>query len=801
MEGASLSAARRTAAGAKLAALFVAVASLGACGGGGGSGSTNSLTPGAGPSSPAPTPAPSPVPAPVPSPDPAPVPSPSPSPVSGLATPPTVGTPVAAPAGLGASDYVPLFASGSSIVEQIQYTEPDGTLVTYAGFRPTNRHAREGGEPWTDTVDAGPGNYFTFPAFYFQHRTYGLIIRDEVPAGRQKITAYLNPNDGVLVNNSFSAFRRIDPGVIEYGWKLGVGYKNPKDGSQRCSHVDKIEDMCVATTVIGDYWRFQDDKDYKGETTRASNRLVIGDKIEMSPGVFPDFIDGATVALIDGGTLRNYAFEQLYVVGKGMVPWYGTAPYLDTTPLPDDALLGGQASVSYNYSEEPHRVFQQSANNIGPGDMQRFVEGRRLFHISYLDGKHSENPDVNPVFTEHAGQLGDRYNEVRCLGCHTLNGRSPAADVGTPLNKFGVLTAAASTSTGITPDPVYGVNVQQLSRTTGAPDYGVTIQSFVASSRTLPDGTVVSLQRPVYKFNGPVPKQLSVRQAPQVVGMGLLEAVDEKTILDLADPADKDGDGVKGVPNWAIDPETGQRHLGRFGWKAGKGSVRHQISGAFLQDLGVTTPAFKTAGCQKAAADCNTSTATPSISNAEIDRLASYMELLGVPSHRKYTSGYTLDGNGKQIVPPPEETSIDPAKIARGAQLFTQAACSACHVPQLKTGNNHPFQELRNQTIHPYTDLLLHDMGPDLADTLTEGQAGPSMWRTSPLWGLGSLKYVQAQTGAADPKAVRYLHDGRARTLAEAIAWHAGEASASRARFEALSATDRDALVTFLDSL
>ena len=698
--------------------------------------------------------------------------------------------------GTGATDYVPLFASGTPVVEQIQYSEADGTLVTYAGFRPTPRHAREGGEPWTDTVDIGPGNYFAFPPFYFQNRTFGLVIRDEVPAGRQKITAYLKPNVGTMINNSFSAFRRLDPNVIEYGWKMGVGYTNPKDGTQRCGPADKIADLCVAQSIT-DYWRFQDEKDYQG-ITRVDNKLRVGDKIEMTPGVFLDYAPGTDVALIDGGHNRDYSFEQLYVVGKGMVPWYGIAPKLDTTPLPDDALLGGQASVSYNYSEEPHRVFQQSVNNIGIANMQRFVEGRRLFHISYIDGKHSENPDVNPVFTAHANQLGPRFNEVRCLGCHTLNGRSPAAAIGTPLNKFAVLTAAASTSTAITPDATYGFNVQQQSRTAGAADYGVSIQSYTKTVRTLAGGETVELQKPVYAFKGPVPAQLSVRQAPQVLGMGLIEALDEATILALADPQDKNGDGIRGVPNWSIDPETGQRHLGRYGWKAGKGTVRQQAAGAFMLDMGITTPAFKALSCQRGAADCKTSTATPSISDLELDRLASYLQLLGVPAQRKYASGYT-DGT----VTPPERDMPDATRsaIARGSQLFGQAGCTGCHVAELKTGANHPFQELRNQTIHPYTDVLLHDMGAELADTMTEGQASPSMWRTQPLWGLGSLKYVQKETGFADANTVRYLHDGRARTLVEAIGWHGGEGSISRSAFEALSKADRDAIIAFLESL
>jgi CxxC motif-containing protein (DUF1111 family) len=714
--------------------------------------------------------------------------------------PVTQGVPVAAPAGLGALDYVPLFVAGTKVVEQTQYTEADGTLVTYAGFRPTPRHAKEGGEEWTNQVDNGPGNYLAFPAFYFQNRTWGLVIRDEVPAGRQKITAYLKPNNGTLINNSFNAFRRLDPGVIEYGWKIGTGFTNPKDGSQRCNPAEKIEELCVANQIITDYWRFNDEKQYQGETIRLNNKLVIGDKIEVTGGVFLDYLPGTTAALIDGGHNRDYSLEQMYVVGKGLVPWYGVAPKLDTHPLPDDALLGGQTSVSYNYSEEPHRAFQQSANNIGIANMQRFVEGRRLFHISFIDGHHSENPGQNPAFAAHVNQLGDRHNEVRCLGCHTLNGRSPAAGIGSALNKFAVITASASTSDGITPDPTYGTNVQQRSLTAGATDFAVTIKEFVVSAvRTLLGGETVELQKPVYAFKGPVPAQLSVRQAPQVVGMGLIEALDEKDILALADPQDKNGDGVRGVPNWSINPETGQRQLGRYGWKAGKATVRQQASLAFLQDMGVTTPAYKTVACQKqggAAADCRNSKATPSITDFEIDRISSYLQLLGVPASRKYSSpGYT-DG----VVRPPEHV-VDEIKIARGSQMFNQAACTACHVAQLKTGANHPFYELRNQIIRPYSDLLLHDMGPELADTITEGQAGPSMWRTQPLWGLGSLKYVQKETGFADQNTVRYLHDGRARTLTEAIGWHGGEATNSRAKFEALPKIDRDALITFLESL
>jgi CxxC motif-containing protein (DUF1111 family) len=685
---------------------------------------------------------------------------------------------------------VPLFSSATKVTEQVQYSEPDGTLVTYAGFRPTDRHAREGGEEWTSLLDLGPGDHFSFPTFYFQNRAYGLVIRDEVPAGRQKITVYLKPNVGTFINNGFSAFRRLDAGVIEYGWKMGVGFENRKEGNQRCHAAEKIEDLCSAQP-IEDYWR-------SVEEGRPDKLLRVGDKIEMTPAQFLDHTPGSDKALIDGGGIRYYSFEQLYVVGKGMVPWYGVAPKLDSQPLPEDALLGGQVSVSYNYSEEPHRAFQQTANNIGIANMQRFVEGRRLFHTSFLDGKHSESPEVNPAFTQHANQLGVRFNEVRCLGCHALNGRSPAPAIGAPLNHMQVLVAAASTSTSITPDATYGLNIQQQSRTAGAPDYAVSIRSYEKTVRKLPDGEQVELQKPIYAFKGPVPAQLSVRQAPQVIGVGLLEAIDESTILALADPQDSNGDGVRGVPNWSTNPETGERHLGRFGWKAGKGTVRQQAASALLLDLGVATPTYPSTSCQRGAADCKTGAAVPGVSEQELQQLSSYMKLLGVPAQRKYASGYT-DGT---ITPPEHQiTPVNTATIEQGARLFAQAACTACHVAELKTGKNHPFAELRNQVIRPYSDLLLHDMGPELADTMTEGQAAPNMWRTPPLWGLGSLKYVQAGTGQADAKSVRYLHDGRARTLMEAIGWHGGEASGSRAKFEAMSKTARDALVAFLDSL
>lgn len=690
----------------------------------------------------------------------------------GTATPAAI-----APAAAGArAAYVPLYPPGTEVFEKLQYREPDGTLVTRMGMRPTERHARERGEGWTEP-DNGPGRYLTFPSFYFQNRVFGLEIRDGVPAGRQRIEFYLRVSDGTFDGTTFSLFRNVnDVNVRDYGWSLNYGFNNPKENNLPICHAKQPKEDCMM--VVDSNWR-----------TDPHSALKIGDPIELAPA--PRLTrDANGNALIDGGGSRYYSFEQLYIVGEGLKPWYGVEPRLDSAPLPASTLSGGMASVSYNYSEEPMRMFQQMANNIGIGNTKRFVEGRRLFHTSFLDGKHSENPDSNPVFTAHIGQLGPRFNQERCIACHTTNGRSLAPLVGSRLETMGVVTTAADSGRKMLPDPTYGFNIQQRAQAQGAPDYGVTLALTTTTVRTLADGERIELQKPVYSFKGPLPKNYSVRQAPQVIGLGLLEAVDETTILDLADANDKNGDGIRGIPNWVDNPETGDTHLGRFGWKAGKATLRQQVGEALVRDMGVTSPVYPRRSCQKDEQGCHKPTDSTAISEAELQRMAHYLSLIGVPAQRSLRSGFPAD---TRISP---EHNVDPAKIERGSKLFAQAQCVACHTPKMKTGGNHPFAELRNQTIHPYTNLLLHDMGPGLADTVTEGRATPAMWRTAPLWGIGSLPYVQG--GAQN---VRYLHDGRARTLMEAIGWHGGEADASRLKFEAMSKDDRAAVLAFLNSL
>jgi CxxC motif-containing protein (DUF1111 family) len=566
-----------------------------------------------------------------------------------------------------------------------------------------------------------------------------------------------------------SLFRNIqNPDVKDYGWSLNYGFNNPNEGGEPLCHADKLECMMD----FDSNWR-----------TDPHSPLQIGDKIELAPA------PRLETPLVDGGGERYYSFEQLYVVGVGMRPWYGIEPNLDSEPLPEDALLGGEASVSYNYSEEPHLMFHQMANNIGIKNALRFAEGRRLFHTSFDTGKHSEHTEQNPVFEEHVSQQGSRYNAKSCISCHKHNARSAALEEGGPLVSYSILTGDGQGH----PDATYGQNVQQYSNAPGAEDFTVTLEGYERERRNFADGETVELRAPLYAFSGPVPEAYSVRQAPQVIGMGLLEAVLEETILEWVDADDDDGDGVTGTPQWAKNPETGELHLGRFGWKAGKASVRHQASEALLLDLSISSPVYPQKDCQKLLDGCMQITDETDVSDSELEKLVQYLELVGVPAQRNRRSGYP---QGIRVSP---EHDVDPEAIALGSDLFEEIGCAACHRKTMKTGTTHPFAEMRNQTIHPYTDLLLHDMGEGLADTLPQGNATPSMWRTPPLWGLGTLKYAQGDDGV--PGEVRYLHDGRAHSLDEAILWHGGEGTRSRETYESLSKADRGAIKAFLDSL
>ena len=279
------------------------------------------------------------------------------------------------------------------------------------------------------------------------------------------------------------------------------------------------------------------------------------------------------------------------------------------------------------------------------------------------------------------------------------------------------------------------------------------------------DGTPFELRRPLLSFQGTAPEHHSLRNAQPLIGLGLLEAIDESTILGLADPCDLDGDGISGRARLVPDPvDPTITRLGRFNAKAGRATILEQLARALNRDMGVTNSIFPVL-------DGETDPGPIEITDAELELMNRYTSLLGVSARRDLLDEVALHGEA----------------------VFEAAGCARCHVAELQTGDHHPYAELRGQTIKPYTDLLLHDLGPGLADTMNDGDASGAEWRTAPLWNIGLTE------GVAGDHA--FLHDGRARTLEEAILWHGGEAENSREFFRNLPEEDRQALVSFLQSL
>jgi len=745
-----------------------------------------------------------------------------------------------------ATSYIPHPDNGSQLVappaaaaplETVQFSLPDGTLVTRFGFVGRPRHARERGEAWNEVgygpnetvdangnpVDKGNGVYLNFVANYFKNRTWGTEFIDN-----SRVAGVTKPK--IIVNQYFqeaqrggghSFFRRFDnAGVTDYGWM------SPGDLLDDTTYTDGFKDLtsCPVVKKPPQNALLKPDSGYAGiigandgcsvvlDNYPAYNALVpdangvlvpngprvndralkVGDAIEFTGSFFSS--RAAMDAIGDKGAFRYYTNEVTYVVGEGLRPWYGVQPRLMNAPLPASTLQGGIGSTSYDYSDNSPLMFQQPHNHIGMQNMQRFVEGRRWFHTSMQTGDHTENG--NDRNQDAVGLQGPMFNQSTCFGCHINNGRSLAPTVvNQRIDTMAVRTAETDANGRQLPHPMYGLGAQMNAKasTDGVRrDWGtgVHVAGFELKTVKLADGTAVELSKPKVAFDGPTPAVYSVRSAQPVIGMGLLEAIPDADIIARARTT-PDADGVKGVANFVFDPETGAVRLGRYGWKASKASLRHQAAAAALLDMSVTTPVYPNRDCLYGPAKCSAANRVdPGLSEDALKLLERYVALLAVPAQRSLASGFPKG------VSPLAALKVDAEQVAAGAKVFTDIKCSSCHVTDMKTGKTHEFAEVRDQAIKPYTDMLLHDMGPDLADNLTEGLATGSMWRTSALWGVGYTEMV-----AGKGVKVGYLHDSRARTLTEAIMWHGGEGTASRDRFAVLSKADREALLAFLNSL
>jgi CxxC motif-containing protein (DUF1111 family) len=409
-------------------------------------------------------------------------------------------------------------------------------------------------------------------------------------------------------------------------------------------------------------------------------------------------------------------------------------------------------------------AFGNSARNLSD-------EERRVFEVG--DSFFTQNWVTAPASTEARDGLGPLLNAQSCSSCHLLDGRGDA-DGEEPglLFRLGVVEDGEAT-----PDPSYGDQIQDRS-ILGIPAEATVRTVYTEETGTYPDGAQYRLRRAVHELEDLAYGEVSVetvlgpRLAPPVFGAGLLEAIPADDLLALADPDDSDGDGISGRPNEVHDMATGEMALGRFGWKANVPTVSQQVASAFIGDIGITSPLFPEQNCTPAQAECAAAVTggSPEISGEIFDQVVFYNRTLAVPARR----------------------DLEDPDVVAGAGLFEDIGCVSCHHPRHRTGDS-DIEALAGQVIYPFTDLLLHDMGPDLDDGRPDGRATGAEWRTPPLWGIGLTETVNGH--------LNFLHDGRARSLEEAILWHGGEAEDARDEFTALSSDQRAQLVAFLGSL
>lgn len=402
----------------------------------------------------------------------------------------------------------------------------------------------------------------------------------------------------------------------------------------------------------------------------------------------------------------------------------------------------------------------------------------------------------SPSSTKSSDGLGPLFNARSCQRCHLKDGRgNPPAEgeraqsllirvsiPGSPdsTDKSNQIEIAPSK-----PEPTYGTQIQNFS-VQGIPTEANFEIQYEEKIIPLAGGESASLREPTYTItelqHGPLHPQtmISPRIAPVMIGVGLLESISEDDIMSNADPNDENEDGISGRANRVWSDEHHIESIGRFGWKAGQPTIVQQIAGAFQNDIGISTPLNSAAhygDCTNRQVECLSAPhgGGPEINAPEVgeklfDLIAFYSRNLAVPARR----------------------DINDSQVLAGKKLFYESGCTACHVPKFVTARSAP-EELSFQLIWPYTDLLLHDMGPGLADNSTEGIANGQEWRTAPLWGIGLTETVSGHTF--------FLHDGRARNLLEAILWHGGEAEESKQRVINMTPAERASLLKFLNSL
>ena len=430
--------------------------------------------------------------------------------------------------------------------------------------------------------------------------------------------------------------------------------------------------------------------------------------------------------------------------------------------------LSGGATTIFDASSN---AFSFAAPNMSQTEKNSFSSGHSFFNTNWVTA---------PATTTLVDGVGPFFNSRSCSGCHSTDGRgtppsSPAEELDGLLFRLSI--AGQDAHGGPLGHAEFGT---QLSNNAilGVTREGTVHVDYVTATGSYKDGSSYELRTPVYTFAdlgyGAIDGIMySPRLAQQLPGLGLLEAITVSDLQNLEDPADANGDGISGRINYVWNYQTNATEAGRFGWKANQPTLFQQTAAAALGDMGLTTSLFpyeNLTGQQVGMYSSLPNGGTPEISDKILADMVLYCQTLAVPVRRNWTD----------------------VQVMRGKELFSQAKCASCHAPYFVTGT-HTVPAISNQPIRPYTDLLLHDMGAGLADNRPDFLATGSEWRTPPLWGIGLIKTVN--------KARFLLHDGRARTLEEAIIWHDGEGAFSKNAFISMNQIDRTALIAFLESL
>ncbi|MEQ3710421.1 MAG: di-heme oxidoredictase family protein [Tateyamaria sp.] len=460
-----------------------------------------------------------------------------------------------------------------------------------------------------------------------------------------------------------------------------------------------------------------------------------------------------------------------------------TAPTTDfTKPEQFEGNSAGAATVRIT---DTRNAFSQPSGNISFEKELDFKVGNGLFKKLWVS---------SPSSTLASDGLGPLFNARSCQRCHLKDGRGhppegPEDSRASMLMRVSVPGGAGPDQIegylATLPDPTYGGQIQDLS-VAGHPAEGRIEIRYIEETIALSDGESASLRKPTYTISnlgyGPLHAEtmFSARVAPQMIGLGLLDAIPASDILALTDPEDADGDGISGRTQIVMSSEYGVPMLGRFGLKAGQPSVWEQSASAFAGDIGISTTLFPAGygDCTEAQDRCRTAPNGDTdihddaeISDVGLELVSFYSSNLGVPARR----------------------DVGDPQVLHGKQVFYETGCIACHTPKHVTHRLTDQPEQSFQLIWPYTDMLLHDMGPGLADSRPEVRANGQEWRTPPLWGIGLTEQVSGHT--------YFLHDGRARNLLEAVLWHGGEAEPHKQSVIDMPAADRAALIRFLESL